>query len=264
MVAGPGELARAYGPDMYDTMASVGRSSAEVIVPLVCEHMRPHSVVDYGCGTGEWLAVFREFGAEEVLGVDGPWVDRQQLAIPAEAYQAHDLGQPFVAGREFDLAICLEVAGHIPPEREDAFVDSLVALAPAILFSAPIPHQRGVGEGPWNNRWPAHWAARFAERGLVAVDCLRLRVWEDPRVEWWYAQNIWLAVRREKLADLSSMPQEAERGRAAPLSLVHPEVLEQVANPNLRPLILERLKRRGLRDLVASKLRGRLSRADQS
>jgi hypothetical protein len=169
-VAGQGQLARAYGPDVYGTIATTARSSAEVIVPLVRDHLRPQSVVDYGCGTGE------------VSGLDGPWVDRQHLAIPAEDFHVHDLRERFVAGREFDLAVCLEVAGHIPPEHEATFLDSLAALAPVILFSAPIPHQPGVGDGPWNNRWPSYWAERLAERGFVSVDFLRSRVWEDPRV----------------------------------------------------------------------------------
>src|SRR5215217_4033202 len=47
------------------------RSSARVIVPLVLELVQPRSVVDVGCGTGEWLSVFEEHGVEDVWGVDG-------------------------------------------------------------------------------------------------------------------------------------------------------------------------------------------------
>src|SRR5215211_3499004 len=47
------------------------RSSARVIVPLVLELVEPRSVIDVGCGTGEWLSVFEELGVEDVWGVDG-------------------------------------------------------------------------------------------------------------------------------------------------------------------------------------------------
>ena len=30
------------------------------------------------------------------------------------------------------------------------------------------------------------------EGGEEALDCLRQRVWDDERVEWWYAQNLLL------------------------------------------------------------------------
>src|SRR5262245_22788740 len=38
------------------------RRSAEQVVPLVLELIRPRSVIDVGCGTGSWLAVFQEAG----------------------------------------------------------------------------------------------------------------------------------------------------------------------------------------------------------
>jgi SAM-dependent methyltransferase len=212
-------------------MAQTARSAAEVIVPLVLEHVRPRSVVDYGCGTGDWLAVFREHGVEEVLGVDGPWVDPDRLAIAPSEFLTHDLQEPVMIGREFDLAVCLEVVGHVAPQRESVFIDTLRALAPVILFSAPIPHQPGVGEGPFNNRWPKYWAQRFAERGMVSVDCLRLRVWEDPRVIWWYAQDIYFFVREDSLAGLASLRRERQGGPATPLPLVHPGLLEVICDP---------------------------------
>lgn len=221
-------LGDAYDDEVYELIADTARPAAEVVVPLLLEHLQPRSVIDYGCGTGDWLAVFLEHGVQEVMGVDGEWVDQRQLKIAPGDFRLHDLRESFKPAHEFDLAMCLEVAGHIPPSREGVFLDSLAALAPVLLFSAPIPHQTGIGEEPLNNRWPGYWAAGLRERGFVAIDCLRARLWEDRRVVWWYAQNMWLAVREPALKELPSLRRIYEAGPPAPLPLVHPGMVEEL------------------------------------
>jgi SAM-dependent methyltransferase len=184
--------------------------SARRVVPRVLELVRPERVVDVGCGQGAWLSVFREHGIEEVLGVDGEWVDPASLLIPRERFQHRDLRQPLELEESFDLAVSLEVAEHLPPENADGFVEALARLAPVVLFSAAIPRQGGVGH--LNEQWPDYWAERFARHGFMAADVLRSELWEDREVAWWYAQNTLLFV-REELPGLHA---------AAPPRLVHP------------------------------------------
>src|SRR6185436_10775009 len=92
------------------------RSSAQVIIPLVMELLPVQSVVDLGCGIGTWLSVFRERGACDFLGIDGDYVEIDQLEIPRECFWPHDLRQPLNLERRFDLAVSLEVAEHLPAE----------------------------------------------------------------------------------------------------------------------------------------------------
>jgi SAM-dependent methyltransferase len=194
--------------------------SARVVVPLVLERLRPASVVDVGCGSGGWLKVFCEHGVAEVLGVDAPYVEADALRIDPAEFVARDLGEPFRLDREFDLAISLEAAHYLPEERAATVVESIAQLAPAVLFGAAVPHQGG---GPGRNRqWPAWWAALFARHGFCAVDWLRPIVWQDERVDWWYAQNTILYLRDGG---------ESELVRA----LVHPGLLEEVARPSEPP-----------------------------
>jgi hypothetical protein len=84
--------------------------------------------------------------------VDGAYVQPALLAIPQEQFLAHDLTLPLHAGRTFDLALSLELAEHLPPECAGVLVDSLARLAPAVVFSAAVPFQGGVGHV--NERWP--------------------------------------------------------------------------------------------------------------
>src|SRR5262249_37347034 len=89
----------------YRALSDGARRSARVVLPLVLEFVRPRSVIDVGCGLGTWLAVFREHGVADVWGVDGDYVDRERLEIPAGRFLAHDLSQPLPLGRSFALVV---------------------------------------------------------------------------------------------------------------------------------------------------------------
>jgi SAM-dependent methyltransferase len=215
-----GPVRQPYTNDYYDALRDGARRSAAVVVPLVLGLVPARSVIDLGCGRGTWLAAFREHGAEEARGVDGDHVDRARLEVPADCFEAHDLTRPFRAGRRFDLAVSLEVAEHLPAEAADGLVESLCLLAPVVLFSAAAPYQGG--EGHVNEQWPAYWAERFAARGHVPVDCLRRRIWDNSKVDWWYAQNAFLYVERGRLGADAALRRESEAAGPQALPLVHP------------------------------------------
>ncbi len=189
-------------------------------MPLLIERFRPASVVDVGCGSGAWLKVFREHGVGDVVGVDGPHVPRESLRIPPENFVAANLADSLRLDRRFDLALSLEVAHYLPRHAGVALVGSIAALAPVVLFGAALPGQPG---GPGHNlQWPGWWAELFRGRGLRAEDWLRPLVWEDPEVDWWYAQNTILYV-----ADGA--------GSERVLPLVHPGLLAEVSRPQESP-----------------------------
>ena len=213
-----------YSPAFFEAIEEGALRSARSVVPLVLEILRPRSVVDLGCGTGAWLSVFKEYGVEDVLGIDGDYVDRESLLIPHEQFVAHDLAQPVQLERRFDLAMSLEVAEHLAPESADVLIDSLVALAPAVLFSAAIPEQDGAHHV--NTQWPHYWRERFKARGFELVDCIRPQIWENDQVEFWYRQNT-LVFARPDVIDASATLR-AEVGVRRPLDLVHPVHWSQV------------------------------------
>ncbi len=235
-----------YTGEFYKLIREGARRSAEEIIPLVLEWVRPRSVIDVGCGVGAWLSVVRECGVEDVWGEDGDYIDRSLLMIPEDHFLPSDLNQPPALDKRFDLVISLEVAEHLPRERAAGFIEYLTGLGPVVLFSAAIPHQGG--ESHLNEQWPDYWAGLFEEQGFVAVDCLRGRFWSNENVEWWYAQNMLLFVRR----DHPALDRLIERGPAASSSrtprLVHPQLylrrqremerLQEAPDPKRLPLKL--------------------------
>ena len=216
------QLREAYTPNIYQAMAGPARAAAAVVVPIVRDLVPTTSVIDLGCGTGEWLAVFREHGSSRVTGVVGPCVDRKALHIAREEFVEHDLALPFVLPQRFDLAVCLEVVGHIPDERADVVVESLCALSDVVLFSAPIPLQHPVGTHPANNQWPEYWAERFRRRGYQPIDAIRWRIWDNPVVPYYYSQNILLYASGSALRAQPRLADACERWQGKALPLVHP------------------------------------------
>ncbi|HEU5213399.1 MAG TPA: hypothetical protein VFU10_11565 [Gaiellaceae bacterium] len=208
-----------YTEGFYAAVGESSNRSAEVTLPLIFELTPVTSIIDVGCGTGAWLRAAIQLGVRDVLGVDGPWVTAQELQIPPDAYRRADLATPVSFGRRFDLALALEVAEHLPADSADVFVKTLVDAAPVVAFSAAVPGQGGTAH--LNEQWPAYWVARFAQHGYEALDCMRPAIWDDDRVEWWYAQNLILFVRREALEANPRLREHRRRGEV-PLALVHP------------------------------------------
>src|SRR5579871_1434156 len=118
-----------YQAGFFESVRDGARQSAFEIVPTVLELVNPKSVVDVGCGDGTWLSVFKDYGVDHLLGIDGDYVDPQSLQIPAELFLASDLRESLILGRVFDMAVSLEVAEHLPVHCAATFVDSLVKLA---------------------------------------------------------------------------------------------------------------------------------------
>lgn len=208
-----------YTASFYERQSNETYSSSEVIVPLLLDLVQPQSVIDVGCGTGSWLRTFREHGIQQLSGFDGPWLDTAKLLIPQDLFTRADLDKPLQVDRRFDLAISLEVAEHLKPESADGFVASLTSLSDVVAFSAAIPFQGGFHH--LNEQWPEYWAQLFEKRGYLAIDCLRLRLWNVPNVHYWYRQNMLVYVKRDMLDRYPKLV-EAQKSSCGPLPFVHP------------------------------------------
>jgi SAM-dependent methyltransferase len=209
-----------YDRSFYETLSEQSRPSAGVVVPLLVHLVAPRSVIDLGCGTGEWLAAFTTEGIHDVVGVDAGDVPSELVRIAPERMMRAELTKPLDLGRTFDLALSLEVGEHLPESSAPTLVDSLVRHAPVVAFSAAVPDQRGTNHV--NEQWQDWWAELFAQRGYLAVDAIRRRIWNEEGVQFWYAQNLLLYVERDELSRRPLLRTEHELMGTQQLALVHP------------------------------------------
>ena len=136
-------------------------SSAELIVPEILHYIQPKSVIDFGCGIGTFLSVFYKTGITDILGIDGDYVDRNNLLIDKKYFLPRDLTQPMIIDKKYDLALSLEVAEHLPESKANVFITSLCSASPFVVFSAAVPHQGGTNH--INEQWPPYWINKFKE-----------------------------------------------------------------------------------------------------
>jgi SAM-dependent methyltransferase len=237
-----------YHTDFYDFLASFAVRSAEAIVPLLAGALPIRSVADFGCGEGAWLSVWHGAGAE-VIGVDGPYIDRRRLMIEERQFCAADLSRRVDLGRRFDLVQSLEVAEHLPAGRAADFIGTLTAHAPLVLFSAAVPGQGG--EHHVNERPLEYWRRKFRDRGYVAIDCIRPEVAGNPRIQSWYRRNMLLYAAE---AALDTLPQRLLACRVADTQRLRDY---RPVGVRIRHAIVRRLPRRAVDSL--SRHRSRLA-----
>jgi hypothetical protein len=150
----------------------------------------------------------------------------------------------------FDLAISVEVAEHLPPSHSGRFVKELVALAPVVLFSAAIPLQGGVDHQ--NERWQSYWQGLFEREGYRALDVIRPRVWDDPEVTPFYAQNALLYASPD-----TQFRSEPTPPTGWPLDLVNPRFFEYQRSFIDRPPVRKAAQTLGASLLASARTRAR-------
>ena len=87
---------------------------ARIALNALLGENKPSSLLDVGCGPGTWLRAALEIGITDIVGIDGLDLPSGQLCIDKQFVTRMDLARAFDLKRRFDLALCLEVAEHIP------------------------------------------------------------------------------------------------------------------------------------------------------
>ncbi|WP_169717868.1 hypothetical protein SPSIL_050780 [Sporomusa silvacetica DSM 10669] len=215
-------LEKIYNQSFYNNQMDGSLRSANAMVPLFIEYVKPKTVVDVGCGVGTWLSVFKNQGVD-ILGFDGEYVDKNLLCIEEDSFIAVDLEKTIEYGKVFDLAISLEVAEHLTESRAPSFVQDLTRLSPVVVFSAAVPRQGGVNHV--NEKWQSYWINLFMKCSYLPIDCMRPKIWTCKDIEWWYRQNTLIFCKKEKIADYPKLLQAYRDIQEYQLyDLIHPEL----------------------------------------
>jgi SAM-dependent methyltransferase len=215
-----------YDPNFHDSTSSDAHATANRVLPLTFHLVDVESVVDVGCGYGDWLAAAGDLGVPVLVGIEGEWGaawrDRGVLDSRIELVLC-DLERPIAIERRFDLAICLEVAEHLSHERGPGLVADLCLLAPSVLFSAAVPRQGG--DNHINEQPLSVWVREFAAQGYRPLDVIRRRLWDDEEIPFWYRQNLILFVTSERWDEAASRAAAlAPLDDVAGVDILHPRL----------------------------------------
>jgi SAM-dependent methyltransferase len=182
-----------YNQAFYNAQSNGSLKSAQELLGYFFKLYQPNSIVDFGCGIGTWLAIAYSLGIQDLLGIDGLWIEAEKLNPEIINYHLQDLEQPISLDRTFDLALSLEVAEHLTPERGESFIQEMCQASDLIIFGAAIPGQAGANH--INTQPQSYWISLFENHGYHCLDLFRPVFWNSPNVEFWYSQNTFLFVK---------------------------------------------------------------------
>lgn len=128
---------------------------AETLVDM----LHPRSAIDIGCGPGSYIAPMKP--DVRVLGVDGAPAAGRMLE-PHEFVRV-DLRADWYPPDVYDLALCIETAEHLPPDRAEYLVALITRHSRVCFWSAARPGQGGHMH--LNERPREYWLDLFAARG---------------------------------------------------------------------------------------------------
>lgn len=170
-----------YDAAFYEAETKIAVESARFVLPGIVRE--GNTVIDIGCGTGGWASVAAELGCI-IRAVDHGVPEHLQI-VPVHD---HDLTNGYDC-TGWDLAICLEVAEHLPETAEQPLISGLAG-ATRVLFSAATPGQPGINH--INCRPHSHWHDRFAIYGLYPT---HIGPRYGPPVADFYQRNMFLYER---------------------------------------------------------------------
>jgi hypothetical protein len=231
----------------------------KAIMQIILPIYKPNSIIDLGCGSGSWLhTISKEYKISEFLGVDGHWIDENELLIPQTNFNTHNLQDVYTPNRKFDMAISMEVAEHLNEEYADNFVTSLVNSSDLILFSAAIPSQGGTNH--FNERKQSYWKYIFSKKGYECIDLIRPQIWNLDGVRTDYKQNSLLYIKKILLEDPNSpLSKFIDLENKNIIDIVHPELFERRLNveSDLRVIGIKKVIK-ALPSLIYSALKNRI------
>jgi cyclopropane fatty-acyl-phospholipid synthase-like methyltransferase len=100
------------------------------------------TVVDFGCGLGDYAKAFKADGYK-VEAYDG---NPNTETLTNGIGKVLDLSKPFYLGKKFDVVLSLEVGEHIPKEFEEQFIENITKHAKKhLIISWAVVGQGGDG-----------------------------------------------------------------------------------------------------------------------
>lgn len=129
----------------WETTDETGHIHDRSISAALCKYLadkQAKTVVDFGCGMGDYAKAFKNDGFK-VEAYDG---NPNTETLSGGIGKVLDLSKPFYLGKKFDVVLSLEVGEHIPAEFEATFMANITKHAKKhLVISWAVEGQGGSG-----------------------------------------------------------------------------------------------------------------------
>lgn len=173
------------------TLREDRQRSYKLLAKLIQEEFQPASIVDFGCGAGWVLHYCKLNGIGDIVGCEP---NKNVKSVASESISSNILQMSLTddldLGRQFDLAVSLEVAEHIPFEYSSQVIQNICRHSKNVLFSAAYPGQGGVGHV--NEQKFEFWERIFNSLGFALDKTATKRVLNALKIgkaNKWYCKN---------------------------------------------------------------------------
>jgi 2-polyprenyl-3-methyl-5-hydroxy-6-metoxy-1,4-benzoquinol methylase len=175
---------------LYDKKFFMSRKRLDIIsqispliVSSIIELFGPKSVIDVGCGDGSYLVEFENNGIK-TKGFDN---SREALRIcfnkGLDAKKLNIVKDSIRIREKYDLAICFELAEHLPSNASNKLVALLCDCSDLIVFTAAPPGQGGYHH--INEQPQSYWISEFQY-----FDYFYSKVKTDKLKSYWSNSNV--------------------------------------------------------------------------
>lgn len=200
-------MGHVYKDSFFNYIDISSSRSAKKFIEMINLPIDIQTILDVGCGRGAWIAEWEKTG-KTVFGVDGEYVDLNNLLVDKERFNHQDISKSFDLNTKYDLVQCLEVAEHLAEKDADTLVNNIVKHGDIILFSAAVPGQGG--EFHVNEQPLSYWVEKFKKYDYLCFDYIRPQINNEKMIEPWYRYNSLLFVKKDKFNDLPDQVKKSQ------------------------------------------------------
>lgn len=187
-----------YDEKFFQNTIKLEAKSAARFVDIILKYYTPVSVVDIGCGAGLYLKEFQHRGIRDILGIDGSPAAATEFLLEKDKLIIFDLAKKYKFEKKYDLALCLEVAEHLPEGEADMLVETIINASNNIIFTAAVPGQGPRSIGHINEQPHSYWIEKFKQKNFHYLE-LRTeemkKKMEAQGVVWWLVNNLMIFER---------------------------------------------------------------------
>lgn len=181
-----------YGPSYFEMVDETSAQKVDIMATSILRDLRPRSVVDVGCGTGNLIDALRRRDVR-VRGLEYAVAALdlcRARGLPVDRFDIEN-DQLWSDIGSFDVVVSMEVGQQLDPLASDRYVGMLTSLGRVVVFSSAVPGQKD--RAPRNEQPHDFWQERFGDLGYVLDDAVTAswrREWQSEGTAPWFANNV--------------------------------------------------------------------------